>query len=307
MTKGILLLLAISSVFTIQIGANPECFDNSGRQKQIFADSEDCHYYYHCQYLNETAAVAIKQPCPNGTFFHDMHLQCVPEQSTTPCMDMCRDEVISMIGCYNGETCGSFFVCSNEISYPMCCPPFTSFNMENCQCVADENCIDKQCPKAEQPTTTPKPSERVNNTMCRDSQGNYLQPVPGLTTAFEIVDLEDISNSKVQFCAPGTAFTVFSCACDLVMLAPASNERKCSLYLPFDGDAADDSHFRAYTQIVGDAEVNWVHYARGSASLKTYGGWLEVPAFQNYDFTSASSFCFFYRYTFFFIQKLGQN
>ena len=60
-------LVADSLAFDVT-DATPHCFSVQDRrnQKDLYADSADCHNYIQCFYMNETNAVGFRRRCPEG-------------------------------------------------------------------------------------------------------------------------------------------------------------------------------------------------------------------------------------------------
>ena len=276
--------------------ASSQCFNviNRRNQKDLYADTE-CHHYVQCFYVNSTYAVGFRRQCPQGSFWHDSVLSCLPE-GETPCVDRCLEEATASRGCYAGLGCRTFYICANTGSYGMCCPLGTQFNEATCSCDESATCTDACVQQAPVVQTTVAPPEAVNSTVCMDSFGSYIAADAAESNAYHLIDDEGHSSGK-QYCVDGYAFNLDSCRCDIesgATVPPQVGLRRAALYLPFDSDAADASVLKFSTFLFDGATVDTTTGAVGGGSLNVNGGRLEVPAFKTYDSRAAGSWCAFY-------------
>ena len=280
-----------------EIDPNEFCAANHVTNLFHYADPEDCHFYYQCDYTDDIAR-GTRMPCAEGLFWNQYLQQCVPEGEMN-CSDPCRDEATATKGCYSFVEggCNTFFKCSNSIGYKFCCPSGTSFDLDSCNCVRNENCTDI-CTVPSRPATSTLPPPETDGETCLDSYGNYLRGVEDFPNRFVNIGT-DIENptSNVFDCAPGTLFSLATCDCSIFSSGDEEIGESTStayLYLPFDGDFEDKSVNHFHVTKVGDVYINSTFDAAGDGAAFFNGGHLEIPSTSNMDWQNHMSTCFFY-------------
>ena len=218
-------------------------------------------------------------------------------EGETPCVDRCLDDATGAQGCYPGNGCRQFFVCSNTGSYGMCCPDGTTFVESSCSCEESVTCADPCVQTAPAIRTTVAPPQSFNDTVCQDSFGSYIATVAGEANAFSLVDDEGHPSTKM-YCPTGYSFSLASCRCDIEsgdFVPPTAAQRQAVVYVPFDSNTADKSVHNLAVFLYDGAQQTTDDSAIGGGSLRVNGGRAEIPGLQAFDSRNHGSWCAFFK------------
>ena len=276
-----------------------ECQGNRYREHwDLCPDMDgDCHYFYQCLHFNESHAIGYRMNCPEGTFFHEDLVSCMPE-GDVPCKDPCQSVNITTPGCFAlPDRCSQFWICTEASeAFSLCCPKGTSFNTTTCNCEHNEECTDACYIKDPSKYQSVIKDPLRNGTYCIDSYGAMLKPSIDGPQYFNNIDSEGSTTRMI--CPTNTKFSFDKCRCEGFVETddlPSTPARQCSLYLPFDTDYKDYSINKFYTEVVDEVEIDSDSMARGAGSLGVFGGKVEIPAMTRNNIGALFSQCFFYR------------